>query len=284
MANKVFITTSNYTGNARYEYTFPTQVDFKEGDTIEMVKLVAYNSVFNVESARSNNTVSLKWTDISGTTQYDFTIPDGFYDVNGLNYFLQQQCILNNLYVNLGNGDSVYFIGLTTNPSRYACQINVFPLPTSAQATTLGYTKPSGATWDYPATAKTPQIIISNNFGLLLGINAGTYPPAIQATAIQYLSAKQPVIQPVFSWLVTCNLIYSPYSNPNNILTSMAIDKPFGSLMEIENNNSTPLQIRPNTKYNSIIIELLDPVTFNPLRIHDSELTMELNIRTSNKK
>ena len=40
MANKVFITTNNYTNNARYEYIFPTQVEFKEGDTIEMQKLI----------------------------------------------------------------------------------------------------------------------------------------------------------------------------------------------------------------------------------------------------
>ena len=211
-----------------------------------------------MESARSNNTMSLIWTDISGSIQYDFIIPDGVYDVNALNYFIQQQCLLNNLYVTLSNGDYFYFIGLSTNPSRYACQINVFPLPTSATAPTLGYTKPTGATWNYPLTAKTPQIIITNNFGNLLGIAQGTYPPTIQTTSIQHLSSKQPIIQPVFSYLVTCNLIQSPYSNPNNVLTSLAIDKPFGSLMQIENTVSNPLQIRPNTKYNSIIIEFYD--------------------------
>ena len=70
----------------------------------------------------------------------------------------------------------------------------------------------------------------------------------------------------------------------NDQESSIAIDKPFGSLMQIENTVSNPLQIRPNTKYNSIIIEFYDPTTFQPLRIHDTELTMELNIRTANKK
>ena len=56
-----------------------------------------YNRTFNITSDRGNNVILFVWN-IGGTTTYTWTIPDGYYSVSDLNYYVQNQCISNNLY------------------------------------------------------------------------------------------------------------------------------------------------------------------------------------------
>ena len=143
----------------RFVYRFPQNVKFQKGDTVALQSISMYNSIFNVEATRSNNVIQLIWN-ADTTVTYTFTIPDGNYSIAQLNYFLQQQCVLNKLYATNATGDYIYFIELLTNSTRYACQINSYCLPTSAQATGLGYVKPAGATWDWPSSAKNVQFVV----------------------------------------------------------------------------------------------------------------------------
>ena len=149
--------------------------------------------------------MSLVWNASTNIT-YPFVIEDGFYSISDLNYLLQKFCILNDLYAINADSQFVYFCSLLTNASAYAAQINCATLPTSAQATTLGYTKPAGATWDWPVSAKSVQFIIpSTQFGNLLGMVPATYPPTILAIDSQHLSSKTPQIQPTNSITIGCN-------------------------------------------------------------------------------
>jgi hypothetical protein len=58
------------------------------------------------------------------------------------------------------NGDIVYFVEILENASLYKIQLNLYAIPTAAQATTLSYTIPSGASWSSPTTSETPTLTI----------------------------------------------------------------------------------------------------------------------------
>ena len=195
-----------------------------------------------------------------------------------MNYFLQQQCIINNLYCTANSGSSnIYFIEITTNAVQYSVSLNLYPIPTSAQAVTLGYTKPTGATWSFPGTAYCPQAIITQPFGNLIGLNAGTYPPTTsQTTAIQYLSTNPPNISPVDSYIITCSMINSPYSIPNNSLYSIPLNASLGKLVTFSPSQIVFNDISPNV-YNQITIQFYDQL-FNTLYLNDYDLVLTLVI------
>ena len=96
----IIINTSNDVANTgnQYIYNFSSTVKFNDGDAIGVSSIALYNSTFNITSSRANNTFTISWN-ANTTTTFNITIPDGYYSVENLNFFLQQQCILNNLYV-----------------------------------------------------------------------------------------------------------------------------------------------------------------------------------------
>ena len=262
----------------RFVYRFPQNVKFNKGDTVALQSISMYNSIFNVEASRSNNTMGIIWNANTSVT-YTFTIPDGNYTVAQLNYFLQQQCVLNNLYVTNSVGDYIYFVEILTNSTRYACQINSYALPTSAQATTLGYTKPAGASWSFPATASNAQFIVpSTAFGSLIGFTPQTIPTSPTTATVQALSSITPQIAVVNSIILSCNLIQSKYATPINVFYSIPIKVGFGSMIDITNTSPIFNNITQGY-YSSIVIEFLDQ-HFERLVLHDFEIVLTLNIKS----
>ena len=94
------------------------------------------------------------------------------------------------------------FFEIVQNSVRYALKLNSYYIPTNGNASTIGYTKPSGAAWSYPITNQTPQ--------------AQTYPSTIQSTNQSIVSTQTPVISSVNSYVLTYNLLNSRYSIPSN--------------------------------------------------------------------
>ena len=132
-----------------------------------------------------------------------FTIPDVYYSASDLNSFLQSQMYANNLYVTSNNGaNTIYFYEIVRNSVRYSIQLNSYYIPTSANATTLGYSLPSGATWAFPTTNKTPQLTFNTAFGSLIGMTAQTYPSTVQSTNVSQISTITPIISPVNSYVL----------------------------------------------------------------------------------
>ena len=261
----------------KFVYTFPSQLKLTENHRIGVSGVSMYNSTFNIEAKRGNNTLTLIWN-ASSQTSYTFTFPDGYYSVSQMNEFLQQQMILNNLYVTNSSGQYVYFVELVTNSSRYAVQLNTYFLPTSANATSLGYNKPSGATWNYPASNKCPQLTLNANFGSLIGFEAGTFPSGSSvATNQEFISTKEPKLNVVDNYIMTCNMISNvDYSIPSNILFTIPLTVGLGKLMSI-----TPASVVMNhiaaNHYREIVIEFFSQ-DFQPLELNDYELTLTLVI------
>jgi hypothetical protein len=65
--------------------------------------------------------------------------------------------------VNSNNSQNIYFVQFQTNSVLYKAQIDVYFMPSSANATLYGYQKPEGATWNFPATNTMVQITINDN-------------------------------------------------------------------------------------------------------------------------
>ena len=275
----VILNSTNKVSNAKYEYIFPSTQKFTAGTKVSLNSISMYNSIFNVEAVRSNNKISIIWN-ANTSVQYDLTVSDGFYDISSLNFQIQSFCILNDLYmINDATGEYVYYINLLTNSTAYSAQLNIYPLPTTAEATALGYSIPVGASWTAPVSAKTPQLIIPvGTFGNLIGFQSATYPSAIQSTFQAILSTTTPQISPVNSILIGCNLINSAYANPSHIFASIPIKAGFGSLIDYESASPVATSISSGS-YGKITIEFYSQF-FELLRLHDDEVTIILNIHT----
>jgi hypothetical protein len=274
----IVINSSNYvvgSGNA-YVYDFPSQLKFNENHKLGVSGVSIYNSTFNITAKRGNNVLTFLWN-ADTTTSFTITIPDGYYSVKQINEFLQQQFILNDLYVVNASSQNVYFLQLLTNSTRYSVQLNSYYLPTSAQATTLGYTKPSGASWNFPATSKTPQLTFNSVFGDLIGFEAGTFPSTIQTSNQEFLSTKSPKLNVIDNYVMTCNMISNvDYSIPSDILFTIPLTAGLGSLINI-----TPASVILNhisaNHYSSIVIKFFSQ-DFEALELNDTELTLTLVI------
>ena len=277
MSKTLVINSSNYIigSNNKFVYRFPNTQTFEAGSSIGLSSISIYNSTFNIEKNRGNNVIQIIWL---GTT-YTIIIDDGYYNVSDLNFKIQQFCILNNLYL-LSNGGSniIYFVELVMNSVRYSVQLNLYAIPTSAQALILGYTLPPTANWTFPTIATTPQLnILSQTFGNLIGLNFGIYPVTVQTTTQSYLSTTTPIISPVNSYIMTCNLLNSKYSIPNTTFFSLPLSGSLGTLISSNVSSIVYNMINPQS-YNEIVITFFDQY-FNALILHDFDCTITLAIK-----
>jgi len=279
MASKQFgnitINTSHYDDVAKsYRYKFPQSVAFRNAK-VSVQSLAVYNSTYNITADRQNNKCTIKWLG----TDYNLTLPDSFLDFNGFNYFLKQQCLLNKLYCITTSGDFVYFINVSTNAATYKAQFDFYTIPTSAQATTLGYTIPPGATWAFPGTQTTPQLLIANNLRSYFGFKTQTlFPLTPQNTNQTILSDPNayPTVNPVFAYLLSCNLINTKFSLEPGLLTQITVNTDFGGLMQMQGSHDSAIDVEDGS-YSEITIKLLDQ-TLLPLQHVDKDLVLTLKL------
>ena len=155
-----------------YQYSFKNgSFTVEEGSEMMITSMQIPYSWYNITARYNNNSFKIYWPTASSTyTPYTVTIPDGFYGTTALNYFIQQFCIENKLYLQNADGDNVYYISAAYNPTYYANQIILKKVPSTLPA---GYTNPG---MPFPTTARTPYIeILDNNFGKLIGFSVGNY-------------------------------------------------------------------------------------------------------------
>ena len=86
-------------------YRLPNTIKMEAGSTIGLSGISIFNSTFNVEKVRGNNTVFLTWLG----TVYTIVFEDGYYSISDLNFRIQQFCILNNLYLTANSGLLAFF-------------------------------------------------------------------------------------------------------------------------------------------------------------------------------
>lgn len=309
----IILNSSNYVegSNNKFSYRFPANggVTFNNAK-IGLQSISIFNSTFNITSAIGNNKFSIGWTaNWSGSTEtrwFNCVIPDGYYTVSSLNYFIQSQFIKNNLYMvpsasTNSSTINLYFIECMQNPTAYALQLNTFSLPTNATYSSTvnlyGYTVPSGAGWVPAATKQNPQIILSAGLMVFFGFSSSfngysssnanalittpapflTLPPtSALGEDKSYLSNISPNVNTINSYILTCNLLSSKYALPSNIFYSIPLTGTIGELITISNSNIIYNAIRNGT-YESIEITLLDQ-NYNKLKLLDTEIVLLLSI------
>ena len=267
MPKQLIINSTNWNASQKkFIYTFQSSQSLKNNQ-VGLSGISIYNSFFNVSSANNNNTFTLNWLG----TIYNFTMSSGYYNISDINYYLQQQMVLNGLYLINASGNNVYYIEIVTNSVAYSGEINFYLIPTVLPT---GYSKPSGATWTLPTTAKTPLITISAGFGKLIGFSAASY-PTVNTTAIQVLSDITPEIHVVNSIVLTCNLISNiGISLPNNIFYSFGLTGDYGSLITLNTGQIVYSDVCGD-QYQSIEIQLMDQ-KFNILDLLDTDVLISL--------
>ena len=133
-----------------------------------------------ISVANNNNIFQYTWID---ENPYTVTIPDGLYDVNGLNNAFQTAMFNNKHYFILNsNGGSIFLLSFSYNTSNNTVIIKTIDTAvTTTSYPTSTYSAPIGNTWKTLywtaiSTGTTSLIILSTNtFQNIVGFIPGTY-------------------------------------------------------------------------------------------------------------
>ena len=262
MGKTIILNTANIvenSNNTKLVYNFPSGGYTFKNDMIALQSVYQYFSIFNITSDYGNNTFSYVWFD---GVEYTITIPDDYYEISDLNAYFQSIMVANTHYTTNSAGQFIYFLEFLVNTSRYAVQINSYPLDTSIQSTN-GYILPSGATWVVPETSTLSQFNVNTSgFGEVLGYEIGSYPDTqVGSTTSSFLSSKAPQITPYSSILVSCNLVNNRAVIPSNILSSYTpLGTSIGSLFKFEPNYLQFADIEDG-QYTQLVLELRDQLS-----------------------
>lgn len=276
-----FNSTNKVLNTNQFIINLPTNVNFGKNDRVGLESLSIYNSFYNISSSLQNNTFTIYWN-ADTITQYTYVIPDSNRSIDQINYYFQFCMIQDNLYCIDADGEIKYFIELKTESVLYAASITTFVLPTQTIATQLGYSKPTNATWNFPAVTSTPQIQV-NKLDKLLGFNQSLiYPSTVQTTTQTFISSSTPQMSPVNSIIMSCNLLNSRMSIPSNIISSIPLKNDYGSMIDYNFSNPSLYNISSGN-YHNIIVEFYDQY-YNKLEIRDNDCIIRLLIEINEKK
>lgn len=272
--------------NDTYTYKFPLGSIAFKNDQVAVSQVNMYYSWPNITSGSTggqynNNSFGYYWID---GTLYTVTMPDGYYAITDINAYFQSVMVSNGHYLIDDLGNFIYYLELIINQTYYACQIDCFNVPTSAQATTLKYTQPSNATWDFPSSSVTPQFYVpsNNNFGLVIGFSSGIYPSTTQSTSYSITSNNGvPEVSPVSSLILECTLLNNPYSIPSTLLYSFAPNVSYGEQIQINVPTHSWVDIADG-QYNEFTITFKDQ-NLNRIQILDSNVVILLTIKNKNE-
>jgi hypothetical protein len=284
--------------NNKLVYNFPNSVLFKNS-YLAVSSISMYYSWFNITSAFSNNTFSYTWVQGATTTTYQVIIPDGIYEINTLNQFLQFTFIKNGTYLTTtSSGINVYYAEFILNPARYAVQINTYLVPTSFTGFTAPINITTGVALVPPTQTFNPSIVLPASLNSLLGFvvnfttnqntnNAFTPPtsPYVSkntAGTLSYISTSAPNVQPNSSVLISSSGIDNPYAQPTSIIYSITPSVAVGAII-----NEKPPAFMWNKlidgTYNQIRLTILG-TNLQPLQINDPAMTIVLVIKTTSDR
>ena len=290
----ILINQSNYdptTGVCTYKFPSPYKA---ENEEVALVTASFYNSFYNVSAALGNNKYKFTFPVWSGGTYVDTDylclLSDGYYTFEQLNYAFENFFIANKLYAtNSGSsGSNVYFYTLLVNDSLYGIQLTSFYLPTTAQATTLGWVLPAGAPQIFNNVDNRmlyPQLTL-NGSSTYLGIPDGVYPSTVTAStsptylyqAFSYVGPNAPQVDNVTSVILRLNMINnSAIGNPVDMLAQIPVTGGFGAINNSQINYPLFSSIG-NTSYTELKLSFMDQ-NQNLIRFKDTSLAFTLFIK-----
>lgn len=275
----ILLNSTHYVNNSdsTYRYKFPSGgVSFDHGDTVSLVQVSMYYSIFNITAANKNNTIDL----IFGGTTYSLTIEDGSYSIAAIQNRIEAFCRLNGLYLEDDRGNPVYYVVFTVNPNRYRVQLDCLKIPVDPLPDNRKH--PNGFP-TIPGAGFCPQVLInSEGFGNLIGFDVGTYPVVAVANNSPFIGQKVPQIHLVQSMIIKSNIISNgKYSIPTDMMANFPLNnsiKP-GEILQYIPNDYSYVSIRAG-KYEHLEISFIDQI-FRPIKIQDTDLTVMLLLKIS---
>ena len=261
MSEKSFYTlsinSSNVIGNNNNTFQFNFlngSLNIPEHSKISLASATIPYSFKNITNIYSNNKFNIYFPVGASYNTYNLTLPNGFYQISDISYYIQQFCITNGLYLINASGSNVYYLNLTTNTNYYAIQLLCTLVPSSLP---VGYTQPSN--WvGYPTVSACAGLGVLNNFGSLIGYTAGNYPSTfIDTIDRSFLSNTTPNLTFVNSLTVHCNLCSNDCSFPTDLLDAVPINTVYGANINYLAPYEKPVSLRKGI-YGSMLITLCD--------------------------
>lgn len=261
--------------NNKLVFKFPSSVKFDKS-YVSVSSVSMYYSWFNITASLANNTFTYFWKNSAGTDQTTtITIPDGLYNIDQLNTYLQSTLILANRYlINTATGAYKFYLEFLINPTRYAVQINLGQVPISLPA---GFTAPTtgfNGVGGFPNTVFSPYLTIGQKLGDLIGFEAGTIPSPTTTAASEELSTKSPNLQPNATVLISCSGVDNPIAQPSSIIYSITPSVGVGEAI-IDKPPAFLWCKLISGFYNQFQVTLLG-TDLTPLKINDPQMTIIL--------
>ena len=304
------------TNNSAYQFTFANgSFDIPEGSEMCIGQITVPYSWVNVSSALGNNVLGYAIPTGANVLQYYSTIlPDGYYDITGLNTALQTLFKTNGHYwVNTSSGtyNNVYYypITLSYNYTLYTTTITSLAIPLSGSIVTTFGTGVSAGSWTgtYPSSVSSynyaslfiPQTVTSpSSLGYMLGFTGGssvispassngTFYPTLGVTTAPSISSNgnslstppfnAPLATNVNGVVVRCNLIENKISNNTDILDTFPITSSYGYNINYIPICDNWLKVKKG-RYNNVTIYFADQ-NLNPIKMLDNNVLISLLIR-----
>ena len=290
MPNSVVITKANCVnlnnGNNTFVYNFPHPVRFEKGEQVALESVSINYSWENVNSdVHNNNSFQYDWIVGGATTTNTVTIPNGLWELEDINAYLQYLFILRGQYLVNASGQNVFYAEFVVNSNQHAFQLNTYPVPTSLPS---GFTAPSADTatgavaWlGYPSTTYNPNVkmVSGNNFYQLIGFSS-TFESGTNSgngTNLSFLSTSPPEIHPNQNIFIALQNIDNPYANPTSIIHNLVADGAFGTQV-VDRPSEFAYQKLTRGQYSSLRLQILGS-DLKPLKIEDPDTVIVLLIK-----
>lgn len=279
MSFPIIINSTNKINNNTYKVQLASTIDLNDY-AVSVGQAYIYYSWYNINANPLNNNVFQLTVPTSGASlNLTITIPDGAYNIQDLNNYLQYYLISQGLYItNNTTGVNTYYASFAISPTSYAVQFTTTPLPTSLP---LGYTS-GGMTFPLSANQHYQLTVLStNNFKDIIGFNAGTYPAVPTNSGVQTKSSDYtPNVNPVSAVQMRLSCVYNSFSSNSQLIhvfTNTGV-----SIGEIINASPIQLQYVPCIgSHREITLQFFDQ-NGNILNILDSNLVVKLVFRKNN--
>ena len=291
MAFTLVLNSANVTGSNNSQFTYK----FMTGNFIakDMEMCVSSASIpyswFNVTSYYNNTKLTINFPTGATSVALNIVLPAGYYAISDINSFIQNQCILNGLYLINSSGQNVFFFQMVTDVNYYAIQTIYFTVPTSATYVGLGYTLPpilSTGFNQYTTTAglpttstQIPQMILnSSSPTVMMGYAQGTYPASsVSSSTVSILGTLTPNGSTVNSLIARVNCLRNTIVMPSDILDAFPINASFGGAITYTPSFERWIAISDGA-YSNMTLTLCDQ-NYNTVYSNDPNVIITLMIR-----
>jgi hypothetical protein len=283
MSYALALNSSNVTGpnNSVFQYTFVNGSFVARDAEIALSSASIPYSWFNITSVNNNRNFSLIFPVATTTTTLPITLPDGYYDINDIQNYIEQQCVANALYLVDNNGNYVFYVYFSYNVNYYGVQVLLSAVPTTLPT---GWTLPTVGTGGWkislPTNGFTPRLVLpaTGSISTIIGFVAGaTYPSVLTNSSQSILSTLTPNGSTVNSIVVRCSIVRNDIGSPTDILDAINISVPFGSAILYDPSFERWVKINDGT-YSNITLSLTDQ-NFNTIYARDPNTSITLLIR-----